>query len=423
MTQQIGLFRTSVLSGIENVIKLFLGLAIIKMVASYYGPEGMALFGQFQNVYAAAVAFSSGMLVTGLVRYTSQYKDSASDFSAIVHESFFFSCLITVCLSVFCFVLSGPLSRFIFLDDGYSLVFKALALFMPLISFNFFVLSVMNGLGHIRAFVTAKICVSFLLLIGSVISIFLAGIETFFAIYVVLNALGIVFVYRSSKRFAVFDRRQLLCQWRRLSDNRMLPFWLMAVVGVVSTPLVLSVIRRLISQELGLEAAGYWDAITRLTEVYLVVITGAMLTYYIPNLGCCSTADQTRKLVYRVCLFAVSVSLPVTVLIYFFRDVFIQIALDASFLVTRDYFLVALLGSIVKIVSWVFSYYVIARSKVYAFLIFELSFGLLLVLQTKFFIPLYGLHGVFYASLINAVLFCVAMYLFFLRELRRMKST
>ncbi|WPO98866.1 O-antigen translocase [Pseudomonas sp. HR96] len=417
---KLTLFKTSALSGMENLVKLLLGLAIIKMIAFSYGPNGMALFGQFQNMYAATIAIASGMLVTGGVRYTAQYHDAPGEMNLFLNEAMFFSVLVTSLLSLICLSLAQELSIVIFARPDFAGVFRMLSVCLIFMTLNIFTLSVLNGMGLIRRFILSKILLSLFLIAGSVLTIWLYDIKTFFYVYILINAAGFLIVAAFMRRIFDYNPVQFWANWKAVWRSRLFSFWLMALAGVISTPLVMSVTRYIIVNALGIESAGYWDAITRFTELYLVIITGAMLTYYIPKLGRCHTVRETKNLVYTICGFAVAVSMPITLFIYFFRHFLVRLVLDDSFMVTTDYFGIALIGSIFKIVSWVFSYYLIAKSKVRAFLFFELVFGMLLVLQTWIMTPHFGLYGVFYASVINSALFCLCVYIFFVKEMRCM---
>jgi len=423
VTQLISLFKTSALSGIENIVKLLLGLAIIKMIAFSYGPKGMALFGQFQNMYTAVIALAAGMLVTGAVRYSAQYHDDRKKLNLFLNEAMFFSLVVTSILCVTFLIFSDSLSQLVFGHFGFSHVFQVFSACLVFITLNIFSLSMLNGLGLIRPFIYSKISLSLCLMVGSVLTIWLCEITTFFYTYVLLNALGFIFVAHYLDRFFSYDRTIFWKQWKTIWRSRLFSFWLMAIVGAISTPLVLSVMRKIIVDLLGIESAGYWDAITRLTELYLVIITGAMLTYYIPKLGRCQTAKETKYLVYLICGFAVAISVPITIFIYILRYDLVRLVLDESFIVTVDYFGIALVGSVLKIISWVFCYYMIAKSRVKSFIFFELIFSMLLVFQVALMTPEFGLYGVFYASTINAFVFCLCTYGFFLIEMRRLERS
>lgn len=72
------LIKTSLLSGVASLIKIFTLLGINKVLAIYTGPSGYALVGQLQNAVQIFSTFASGAISTGVTKYTAEY-GGASD--------------------------------------------------------------------------------------------------------------------------------------------------------------------------------------------------------------------------------------------------------------------------------------------------------------------------------------------------------
>lgn len=414
--REIKLFRTSFLSGLENILKIVSGLVIVKLLAIYSGPEGLVIFGQFQNLYAAFVTFTSGMLITGVAKYSSQFKDDNTRLTEFVTEAIVFSLVLSLLFIFVIWPFSDYLSLYLFGVDDYSILIRFMLISLIPIMISIFYMSLMNGVGLIGRYVVVKMMVSITVIVSSVICIYFFDLDQFFYWYVICNALAFFYVFYflfSSGLGFLVDKEKLSASFNRLVDSRLIPFFIMAVISVVSSPVVISLIRGIIVDNLGVRSAGYWEATTRLTEVYLLVVTGALITYYMPVLARCKSSNEVKSLVYKVCIFALVVSLPASLLIYSLRMLLIDLFLDESFYDISQYFFVALVASIVKVLSWVFSYYIISKSKAYLFASFEIIFGATLVSAVFFMVPIYGLMGYFYASLINSLFFLCGLYCYF----------
>ena len=70
------LIKTSLLTAISTVIRLIAGFVSVKIVAVYIGPSGLALVGQMQSFIAMISSIASAGVGSGVVKYTSEYKDN-----------------------------------------------------------------------------------------------------------------------------------------------------------------------------------------------------------------------------------------------------------------------------------------------------------------------------------------------------------
>ena len=75
-------------------------------------------------------------------------------------------------------------------------------------------------------------------------------------------------------------------------------FALMALVSAICVPLSQMAIRSYLSQEFGLNYAGYWEAMIRLSAAYLMLVTTTLGVYYLPRLAELTHSDEIKKEVY-----------------------------------------------------------------------------------------------------------------------------
>ena len=51
------------------------GFVVVKIIAIYVGPSGLAFIGQFQNFLSILMSFATGAINSGVVKYTAEYRD------------------------------------------------------------------------------------------------------------------------------------------------------------------------------------------------------------------------------------------------------------------------------------------------------------------------------------------------------------
>lgn len=57
----------------------------------------------------------------------------------------------------------------------------------------------------------------------------------------------------------------------------------MGVIGALTGPISMIVVRTILTNNFSLEDAGYWQAVNRISEAYLAVLTTALTVYYFPE--------------------------------------------------------------------------------------------------------------------------------------------
>ena len=66
-------------SALATIIRLANGFVSMKVVAVLVGPVGIALIGQFGNFTSIIMTLALGGISTGVIKYTSQYKDNPDE--------------------------------------------------------------------------------------------------------------------------------------------------------------------------------------------------------------------------------------------------------------------------------------------------------------------------------------------------------
>ncbi len=404
----MNLIKTSFYTSLSTAISFISGFIVTKVVAVKIGPEGMAYIGQFQNTTAILTMLSTSAIATGVVKYLAEFKDDAIQKQKIINTSFvivFFSSFI---ISIFVMSASGYLSRAAFKTVSFWIVYFSFGTLLMVISFNLIFLSVLNGLKQIRKFTIINISTS---LIGIIFTVVLA------------YSFGIIGVLFSSMITSViiffinvYFFKKLEIKWRpdfKSWDKRIIrmlsSFSLMTLIAGFTAPATQILVRNKIIIDLSIQEAGYWQAVTKISDAYLGFITTVLAVYYMPRLSEIKSKPELRNEIFK----GYKIILPVVSLLAFgiwlSKDLIIHILFTPQFLPMKSLFTFQLIGDFFKIGSWLLAYVIIAKAMAKIYMVTEFVFGITYVVLSYFFIYRFGLIGATYAFAINYALYWVMM--------------
>lgn len=395
------LLKTSILNALAVVIKMLTLLGLNKILAIYVGPEGYAMIGQFQNAIQVVTTFGSGTINTGVTKYTAEYK-AETDKQHLVWRTAGTLALCSSLLSgVAIAIFSEPLSSFFLHDAKYADVFVWFSVFLTLFSFNTLLLSILNGKKEIRLYITANI-------FGSLFSFFITSIlAVSFGLHGALIALAI---YQSFS-FVVTLYFCSKCQW---FDIRYLfggvdldmavnlgKFALMALSTAICVPVSQMLIRGHLVEVLGLEYAGYWEAMLRLSLASLMFITTTLSVYYLPRFAELKDYRAIDTEVFKGYAVILPISFTLCVAMYLLQDYIIKLLFTPSFLVMKDLFAFQMLGNFFQMGSWFLGMLFLSKTKFKVHVFIQMFFSFFYVLLSYYFIEIYGFQGVAIAHAVN----------------------
>lgn len=419
----MNLLKTSALNGIAVLIKTATMFILNKVLAVYVGPSGYAVIGQFQNFIQIVTSFAGGAINTAVIKYTAQYYEDENRQRAIWRTAGSIVLLFSIIIAFLILVLQRKLSVYIFQTDEFQSIFVWFAVFLLFFNFNALFLAILNGKKEILKLVIANI-------IGSLFSLAITGILAIkFGLYGALVALSI---YQST----AFLVTLILCykaDWFKFKylfgkidpdiTRKFAGFALMALTSALCVPLSQIAIRTYMTGEFGLEYAGYWEAMIRLSGAYLMLVTTTLSVYYLPRLSELSAINDIKKEVYLGYKVIFPVALVGAMLVYLLRDWIIGLLFTDKFLPMRDLFLWQMIGDSLKIGSWILAYLMLSKAMTKLFIVTEIIFSFLLVILTYLLTKIFGFEGVSIAYLVNYAIYWIIMGLFVFKTLRNKESS
>ena len=289
---------------------------------------------------------------------------------------------------------------YIFIIFGFSLVFFTL---------NQLLLSILNGLKEIRTFIAINITQSLYALVFTTLLIFFFGLDG--ALIALVTNQSIVFI---TVLWRLRHHKQiLLARFKHKFDSaqgkKLLGYSAMALTSACTVPVSLLFVRNYLGENLSWEEAGYWQSMWYISSMYLMVVTTALSTYYLPKLSELSTKVDLRNELKKGYLIIIPIVIAMSFSIYLLREFIVWLLFTNDFKPMLALFKWQLLGDVIKIISWLLSYLMLAKAMTKAFIITEIMFSVFFVIISIFCIDHYGLVGMTYAYVLNYTLYFIAM--------------
>ena len=413
------LIRTSLLNGIAVAIKMLTLLGINKILAVYVGPAGYAALGQFQNAVQMITTFASGAINTGVTKYTAEYHDDEAKQHRVWRTAGTIALAGSLVTGALIAVFNQPLAAWFLKDSSYGGVFLWFAATLVLFTFNTLLLAILNGKKEITRYVLANIA-------GSIFALLVTGTMAIrFGLYGALVALA---VYQSLTFFVTL----LLCYkapWFKISylfgriEKKIAvnlgKYTAMALTSAACVPISHILVRNHLGETFGWDAAGYWEAMWRLSGAYLVLVTTTLSVYYLPKLSELSNSNEIKKEIiqgYRVILPVAALS---GFAIYLFRDVIIELLFTSDFFAMRDLFAWQIIGDTLKIGSWILAYVMLGNAMFKPFMALEIVFAAGFVALTWLFTDSMGVAGVVVAHAVNYAIYWIVVTVIIRQRLNR----
>jgi PST family polysaccharide transporter len=415
------LFRTSVLSALAVLTKLATSLFLNKVLAIYVGTAGYGVIGQFQSLIAMVTTFASGATNSGVTKYTAEYAANLELQRAVWRTAAMMGLLGALVFGLVLILVRKPLSLWLLGSEVHSDVLVWLALVLGLLVMNGLMLAIMNGRKAVREFVAANI-------VGSVVSAIVAtGLVATSGLWGALVALATSQAVACGFTAWLFHR---VChvRWRELFGKidpviakSLGGFALMAATTALVAPVGQMIIRDQIASNLGWDSAGLWQALWKISETHLLLLTSTLSVYFLPRFSEINSGQELRREVMKGYLFVLPMVAASGLILYNFRDTLIRVLLSAEFMPLAQVLGLQLLGDALKISSWVMSFTMVSHARTRAFVVTEILFTAIFVIATVLLSKYYGLAGSAIAYAGTYFIYWIVMYWLFKGLIRRLQ--
>lgn len=410
------LLKVTALTGLLTLLKMAMGFVIAKVVAIYTGPTGLAMLGQVQSMVSSLNGVINAPAGNGVVRFTAEHQELGFDACAPWwRASLQWVVIISAIAIPIGLLLSNQIAQWLFQDTQLAWVVIVTVCVLPLSAIGTLCNSVINGqqlyrryvgLGMISVLISSGVMLALIAFYNIQGALFAAAIQ---------SALIGLLMLIANLRQPWFK----LCFWWGATDKAarqaIAGYMLMAITSALTLPVALILIRNMLINQVGWDATGQWQAVWKISEVYLSVITIALSTYYLPKLSSLHGVDNIMNEINKTVKVILPLVALTAVIVYLLRDITISILFTEAFRHARDLFAVQLVGDVIKIVAWLYAYPMISRGATKLFIASEIFFAISFLVLAYLLVSSYGLSGVTMAYAINYLFYF--LFVFFNRRI------
>lgn len=397
-------------NSISIVLKIIMGLVSTKLSSIYLGLQGINTLENFRNFTSLSDSFSQFGLQNGIVKYSATSHSIKQDQKVI--STIFFLLLVTSFIFIFLIILNINYVKFyIFGNQSFGFLVIAYALLSPFANLQFLLLNYLQGKqGH--KFVILINSIGYLLNI--ILSFYLIInyhlIGAMIQLIVVPIILMIISLFIIHKKVVFFNLISI--HYVNFSVIKgLLVFSLMNLVSGALTPLSFIFIRYLVQSNLSADEAGVWSSIVRISVFYMTFVSSICNLYFYPKLSKTEIFSEYKAIIaeyYRKFIPIVFLGL---LLCFVLQKVVILLIYTEDFLILRDYFYLQLIADFVKSLSLIFGYLLIAKKKIWQFILFEIISLGSYCLGSYIFINYLKLDGVYYSLIGSLMIYFTVTYL------------
>ena len=388
------LFKVAHLNSATIVTKIIAGILTSKAIAIFIGVEGMALIGNLRNFLSAVQSFAILGFYNGLVKYIAEFKNDVLQLSKTLSTAYYLGFFSTILMSFFCYYNADSINVFLFSSNyNYAYVIKVLALALPFYSLNLFCFSIMNGFSKYRMLLVINIIGQILGLSITLLLIYQNNIDGALVSAVITPSLLLLMTL-----VAIFNQKSLVSSVKITNVSldilkKFSPFAIMALVSAIALPLISIVIRNYIIDTVGIKQAGYWEAMNRISDYYLMFITSIMTLYILPRFNEIDNKKEFRKEVFNFYKSVIPIFGAGLILIYILRQYVVTLVFSDAFQPVEDLFFWQLLGDFIKVLSVVIAYQFIAKKMFWHFIIIEIFLVVIMYFSSVYLIDAFGVRG------------------------------
>jgi O-antigen/teichoic acid export membrane protein len=388
-------------------VNFFSGFIKYKLYSIYLGVIGMGIVSQITS----SISFLSYLLPLGfpmgLTKEVAQNINVNNDLVIRMIKSILFILLIPCILAMLIvYFYSSQLSLMLFDDSGYAYYLKILSVSIPFLILYSLTEALIKGLSDISLYVKS-------IIVSSVLSIILLlpiiifygtdgavyGLFINYIIFVVYNFIKLRknFIFRIPFRDVKFDKAIL-----KDILNIGIAF---LIVGAIYQGTILY-LKKMTINAYGIEGNGLFQSILNISVFYFGFIFTSLSSYSFPKIAKIKDNIELALEMNNTIRFIVLIMVPLILVLVMFRYYIILLLYTSDFLAADSFFKYQYLGDFFKAVSWVLGIWLIPRSKLFFFVLFDLILNFNLIFIYRYIIDQtdYGITGVSIAYLISYVI-------------------
>jgi PST family polysaccharide transporter len=275
--------------------------------------------------------------------------------------------------------------------------------------------NLLNAFKHMTKLITTQIITNFIAVAVTIpLVIYYNVYGSLLAVFIVAP-ITIIINYRFLLKSG-FDLSKVKPAFDKESFIKLSKYSAMAFTTAMLLPVSQLIIRNFIMTRISPDSAGYWQGVSKLSDMYMAAIISSLSLYYLPRLSEIKETGELRKEIFLGYSIIMPLMLVIGLSIFFLRDVITHVLYAPSFRPMRDLFPFQLLGDFFKIASWLLSFLMVAKAKGKMFIITEILFTSTYLSLALWLIGRNGIIGITYAYSLSYFLYFL-LFVFLFRDI------
>ncbi len=411
------LLKVTSFNSIAILINVLVGVLTSKALAEFVGTKGMASVGNLRDFLKTIYALATFGISAGIIKYTAEHKNDKSELQKVLSTALCIILIATFVVSIVLFFGASYWNELIFKGKEFSYIFKILAFVLPLYALNVLCLGIINGFEKYKKYITLNIIGYLANLVFTVYLVWKHQLDgaliSLSIVPSILLIFSLILLYRERISLPTFTTKA----FSKSYVKKYMSYTLMAAVSAFIFPMIYVFVRNHIIETIGEDEAGYWEAMQRISNQYLIFVTSLLTLYVLPKLSENKTIKGFRTIVfdfYKTILPIFTIGL---IIIYFLRIWVIQFIYNEDFLPTESLFFWQLLGDFFKVISLVIAYQLFAKKMLGYYLFVEISSLVLFYSLSIYFTNQVGIEGVVMAHCARSFIALLLLVLIFRKSL------
>ncbi|MGF2254141.1 lipid III flippase WzxE [Yersinia ruckeri] len=415
----MSLAKASIWTAGSTLIKIGVGLLVVKLLAVTFGPSGVGQAGNFRQLITVLGVLSGAGIFNGVTKYVAEYHQQPERLRAILGTSSTIVLGFSTLLALLFLFAAKPVSVALFGRTDYDNVVRAVAFIQMGIAYANLFLAILKGYRDAMGNALAIIGGSLIGVVAYYICFRLGGYAGALTGLALVPALVVVPAVVILVRRKTIPLTYLKLSWDKALASHLGKFIIMALITSVTLPVAYVMMRNLLAKQYGWDAVGIWQGVSSISDAYLQFITASFTVYLLPTLSRLKDKGDISREIVRSLKFVLPAVAVASMMVWLLRDFAIWLLFSQQFIAMRDLFAWQLVGDVLKVGAYVFGYLIIAKASLRFYILAEVSQFLLLTGFAHWLIPLHGSLGAAQAYMATYIVYftlCSCVFILYRRS-------
>ncbi|HDL7059186.1 TPA: lipid III flippase WzxE [Yersinia enterocolitica] len=415
----MSLAKASIWTAGSTLIKIGVGLLVVKLLAVTFGPSGVGQAGNFRQLITVLGVLSGAGIFNGITKYVAEYHQQPERLRAVLGTSSAIVLGFSTLLALIFLLAAKLVSIALFGHADYQNVVRAVAFIQMGIAYANLFLAILKGYRDAMGNALAVIGGSLIGVVAYYICFRIGGYPGALVGLALVPALVVIPAAAMLIRRKTIPLSYLKLSWDKALASHLGKFTIMALITSVTLPVAYVMMRNLLADRYGWDAVGIWQGVSSISDAYLQFITASFTVYLLPTLSRLKAKADISREILRSLKFVLPAVATASLIVWLLRDFAIWLLFSHQFTAMRDLFAWQLVGDVLKVGSYVFGYLVIAKASLRFYILTEVSQFLLLTGFAHWLIPMNGSLGAAQAYMATYIVYfalCSCVFLMYRRH-------